>query len=66
MTFKNPDVQEKFDLLVGTEVNSLHYEGCVAIQQNGDVIMRGEKVDTLSTSTRVNRLWKEMLFEEGY
>lgn len=55
---------EKLLLLNGREVNSLNYEGCVAIKGN-EVYQEGEVIDTLDTDEKVSDLWTELLENEG-
>lgn len=64
MTKLSKNAEEKFELLKGTETWSLKYEGCVYVDRKGDVFMDGEKVDTLNTSAKVNKLWREYVKNE--
>ena len=49
----------------GCEVNSLNYEGCVAIKKH-EVIRDGEVIDTLDTDEKISELWREYCHEEGF
>ena len=53
------------EMLNGCEVNSINYEGCVAIK--GDkVYLNGTIVDTLDTDEKLTNIWEEYKREEGF
>lgn len=57
--------KERINLLNGCEVQSLTYEGCVAVK--GNKVYRGGKVvDTLDTDEKVLELWSEYIRGEGF
>lgn len=52
-------------MLNGCEVNSLNYEGCVYIK--GIKVFRdGEIIDELDTAEKINEIWVEYKYEEGF
>lgn len=52
-------------MLNGCEINSLNYEGCVLIK--GTKVFRdGEVIDELNTDEKVNEIWEEYKYEEGF
>ena len=53
------DSQEKLEQLNGCEVYSVwNYEGTVSIINGNEVWSRGEKVDTLNTNEKIQKLFE--------
>jgi hypothetical protein len=61
--------QEILKMLNGYEIESLNYEGVVAVEQTMSgkygVWVDGRIVDHLDTNKKVSKLWKEYMFTEG-
>lgn len=56
--------QEKLSMLNGCEVYSVwNYEGTVSVK-GADVYYGGEKIDTLNTNDKVQKLWDEYFENE--
>jgi len=59
------DSQEKLEQLNGCEVYSVwNYEGTVSIINGNEVWSRGEKVDTLNTNEKIQKLFEEYFENE--
>lgn len=55
---------ELLDTMNGSEVQSIKYEGCVAIKRD-QVISEGKVIDILNSNSKIRRLWDEFFEQEG-